>query len=166
MRDIQLVYNGVDICPEISLAKCLHETMANGKADSLRFSFNDKRRLWDRWNPRQGDTIGRNWLGLVLTVKSFSKANNNRRYSMALIAQWRSKRWEVSPKKLPRLKGLTHHIKCKPAPAATRRAVQAQPSAPLNHKAFHLPAKLPPSPVSKYTMKLNHGRHWLIESER
>ncbi len=54
---MQFFYEGADISEEISVSRCWHETHAQGRADSLMLDLNDKRRLWDKWGPKIGDSI-------------------------------------------------------------------------------------------------------------
>ncbi len=54
---MQFFYDGADISEEISVNRCWHETHAQGRADSLMLELNDKRRLWDKWGPKIGDSI-------------------------------------------------------------------------------------------------------------
>lgn len=52
-----VLYNDVDIYPEISVNACIHDMYADKQADSVVLRFNDTRRQWDSWKPGQGDTL-------------------------------------------------------------------------------------------------------------
>lgn len=54
---MKLIYQGVDIYPEVSINSCIHEMYAEKRSDTLKIRFNDTKGLWDRWNPMQGDVI-------------------------------------------------------------------------------------------------------------
>lgn len=54
---MKLIYQGVDIYPEVSINSCIHEMYAEKRSDTLKIRFNDTKGLWDRWNPMQGDII-------------------------------------------------------------------------------------------------------------
>ena len=53
----KVVYEGRDIYPDISVGRCWCDSRAWGSLDCLRIDFGDTRNLWDRWQPRAGDTI-------------------------------------------------------------------------------------------------------------
>lgn len=55
--DMQIIYNGVDIFPNISLKACEHEMYAESQADSLILRFNDTSHQWDGWNVEQESII-------------------------------------------------------------------------------------------------------------
>lgn len=54
---MKLIYNGVDIYPDISLNYCVHEMQAEKQADTLVLRFNDVRGVWSKWQPKAGDTV-------------------------------------------------------------------------------------------------------------
>lgn len=53
----QVLYEGKDIYPDISVGRCDHDMHAWGCLDSLTIDFGDTRNLWDRWGPKEGDEI-------------------------------------------------------------------------------------------------------------
>lgn len=53
----KVIYEGRDIYPDISVGRCWCDQHAWGSLDCLRIDFGDTRNLWDRWQPRAGDTI-------------------------------------------------------------------------------------------------------------
>lgn len=55
--DMQIIYNGVDIYPNISVKACEHEMFAESQADSLVLRFNDTSHQWDGWNVEQESII-------------------------------------------------------------------------------------------------------------
>ena len=54
---MKLIYQGVDIYPEISVHRCFHDMYAEKQSDELLLKLNDTRQLWDIWDPKKGDTI-------------------------------------------------------------------------------------------------------------
>ena len=54
---MKVIYEGVDIYPEISVHRCFHDMYAEKQSDELLLKLNDTRQLWDAWNPKKGDTI-------------------------------------------------------------------------------------------------------------
>lgn len=54
---MQVIYEGVDIYPEISVGRCWHDMRAYGAMDSLQVDFGDVSGVWDKWSPKSGDTI-------------------------------------------------------------------------------------------------------------
>lgn len=54
---MQVLYQGKDIYPKISVLSCEHEMYAEGQADSLIIRFNDPNRLWDDWKVQKESTI-------------------------------------------------------------------------------------------------------------
>lgn len=54
---MQILYQGKDIYPLISVKACEHEMYAESQADSLILRFNDPNRLWDSWSVEQESTI-------------------------------------------------------------------------------------------------------------
>lgn len=54
---MDVIYEGVNIYPEISVSHCIHEMYTEGKADSVEIRLNDTRFLWDGWDPKEGDTL-------------------------------------------------------------------------------------------------------------
>lgn len=57
MSGLQVVYEGKDIYPDISVGRCWHEMHAWGSLDCLTVDFGDTRNLWDSWHPAEGDEI-------------------------------------------------------------------------------------------------------------
>lgn len=54
---MQIIYQGKDIYPDISVQSCEHDMHAESQADSLILRFNDPKRLWDSWSVEQESTI-------------------------------------------------------------------------------------------------------------
>lgn len=54
---MKLIYQGVDIYPEVSINSCIHEMYAEQRSDSIKIRFNDTKGLWNRWKPMQGDIV-------------------------------------------------------------------------------------------------------------
>lgn len=54
---VKILYEGVDIYPDISVHRCYHDMYAEKQSDELLLKLNDTRELWDSWNPKKGDTI-------------------------------------------------------------------------------------------------------------
>jgi phage protein D len=54
---MKIIYEGVDIYPDVSLNSCTHEMYAAGKSDKLTVKFNDTRQLWDVWEPEAEQSI-------------------------------------------------------------------------------------------------------------
>lgn len=55
--DMQIIYQGKDIYPDISVKACEHEMFAESRADSLVIRFNDTSHQWDGWSVEQESTI-------------------------------------------------------------------------------------------------------------
>lgn len=55
--DMQIIYKGKDIYPDISVKACEHDMYAESQADSLVLRFNDTSHQWDGWSVEQEDTI-------------------------------------------------------------------------------------------------------------
>lgn len=55
--DMQIIYQGKDIYPDISVKACEHDMYAESQADSLVLRFNDTSHLWDSWSVEQESTI-------------------------------------------------------------------------------------------------------------
>lgn len=55
--DMQIIYEGKDIYPDISVKACEHEMFAESRADSLVIRFNDTSHQWDGWSVEQESTI-------------------------------------------------------------------------------------------------------------
>lgn len=55
--DMQIIYQGRDIYPDISVKACEHEMHAESQADSLVLRFNDTSHQWDGWSVEQESTI-------------------------------------------------------------------------------------------------------------
>jgi len=75
MREIRIIYEGVNIYPDISVNACFHDMYAEKQSDELLLRLNDTRRLWDVWGPKAGDTVavgdgaastGRMYVGSVI----------------------------------------------------------------------------------------------------
>ena len=54
---MKVIYQGVDIYPEISVNRCFHDMYSEKQSDELLLKLNDTRQLWDTWSPKKGDTI-------------------------------------------------------------------------------------------------------------
>ena len=54
---MKILYEGVDIYPDVSVHRCYHDMCAEKQSDELLLKLNDTRELWDSWNPKKGDTI-------------------------------------------------------------------------------------------------------------
>lgn len=54
---MNIIYEGVDITQRVSVQKYTHESYAEQHADILKIKFNDSAALWDKWSPKEGDTI-------------------------------------------------------------------------------------------------------------
>lgn len=55
--DMEIIYQGKDIYPDISVKACEHEMHAESQADSLVLRFNDTSHQWDSWSVEQESTI-------------------------------------------------------------------------------------------------------------
>lgn len=55
--DMQIIYQGKDIYPDISVKACEHDMHAESQADSLVLRFNDTSHQWDGWSVKQESTI-------------------------------------------------------------------------------------------------------------
>ncbi len=53
----KVIYEGVDIYPDVSVGRCWCDEHAWGSLDCLRIDFGDTRNLWDGWQPKAGDTV-------------------------------------------------------------------------------------------------------------
>lgn len=53
----KVIYEGVDIYPDVSVGRCWCDGRAWGGLDALTIDFGDTRNVWDAWGPREGDTI-------------------------------------------------------------------------------------------------------------
>ena len=54
---MKILYEGVDIYPDVSVHRCYHDMYAEKQSDELLLKLNDTRELWDSWNPKKSDTI-------------------------------------------------------------------------------------------------------------
>ena len=98
---MKILYEGVDIYPEVSVHRCFHDMYAEKQSDELLLKFNDTRQLWDVWNPKRGEIIAVED-GAAKTGKMFiesvvpeSGMITLRAYSMPQSAKVkRSKSWE------------------------------------------------------------------------
>ena len=54
---MELIYEGVDIYPQIKLKQCIYDSYSEQKADTLKLVFSDIDKLWDSWKPKDGDRI-------------------------------------------------------------------------------------------------------------
>lgn len=54
---LKVIYEGVDIYPDVSVGRCWNDQRAWGGLDRLTIDFGDTRRVWDSWAPREGDAI-------------------------------------------------------------------------------------------------------------
>ena len=55
--DMEIIYQGKDIYPDISVKSCEHEMHAESQADSLVLRFNDTSHQWDSWSVEQESII-------------------------------------------------------------------------------------------------------------
>ena len=51
---MKILYEGVDIYPDVSVHRCYHDMYAEKQSDELLLKLNDTRELWDSWNPKKG----------------------------------------------------------------------------------------------------------------
>ena len=99
---MKILYEGVDIYPDVSVHRCYHDMYAEKQSDELLLKLNDTRELWDSWNPKKGDTIAIED-GAAKTGKMFvesvvpeSGIITLRAYSVPQSAKdKRSKSWEL-----------------------------------------------------------------------
>lgn len=54
---MKVIYNGVDIYPEISVSNCWHDMYSEKQSDAILLRLNDTAQLWDIWAPKKGDEI-------------------------------------------------------------------------------------------------------------
>lgn len=54
---MKIIYEGVDIYPQVSVNACVHDMFAADSSDMLYMRFNDTRKLWGSWQPAVGHTI-------------------------------------------------------------------------------------------------------------
>lgn len=54
---LQILYNGVDIYDDISVNQCYYDMYAASRSDELVIRFNDTKRMWDVWSPKNNDAI-------------------------------------------------------------------------------------------------------------
>ena len=54
---MKFFYNGTDIYNDVSVNYCVHEMLAEKRADTLVIRFNDSKGVWSKWNPATGDTV-------------------------------------------------------------------------------------------------------------
>lgn len=98
---MKILYQGVDIYPEVSVHRCFHDMYAEKQSDELLLKLNDTRQLWDIWSPKKGDTIAVED-GAAKTGKMFVESVvpetgivTLRAYSMPQsVKDKRSKSWE------------------------------------------------------------------------
>lgn len=98
---MKVIYEGVDIYPEISVNRCFHDMYSEKQSDELMLKLNDTRQLWDIWNPQKGDSIAIED-GAAKTGKMFvdsiipeSGTVTLRAYSMPQsVKEKRNKSWE------------------------------------------------------------------------
>lgn len=57
MSATKVIYEGVDIYPDVSMGRCFDDMRGWGGMDALTVDFGDTRNLWVSWNPAEGDTI-------------------------------------------------------------------------------------------------------------
>ena len=53
----QIIYNGVDITPDITLTKCILTDSNGGKQDYCRLSFANGGKVWNEWEAQLNDTV-------------------------------------------------------------------------------------------------------------
>lgn len=98
---MKILYEGVDIYPDVSVNRCYHDMYGEKQSDELLLKLNDTRQLWDVWSPKKGDTIAIED-GAAKTGKMFvesvvpeSGVVALRAYSMPQsVKDKRSKSWE------------------------------------------------------------------------
>lgn len=98
---MKIIYEGVDIYPDVSVNRCYHDMFAEKQSDELLIRFNDTRQLWDTWSPKRDDTIAIE-NGAAKTGKMFIESAvpesgliTLRAYSMPQsVKDKRSKSWE------------------------------------------------------------------------
>lgn len=54
---MKVIYEGVDIYPDISVNRCFHTMYCEQHADEVLLRLNDTRQLWQKWNPAKGDKL-------------------------------------------------------------------------------------------------------------
>lgn len=98
---MKVIYEGVDIYPDISVNRCYHTMYAERHSDELLLRLNDTRQLWQRWNPKKGDKIkvedgnAKTGTMFVDSVTPSSGFLTLRAYSMPpTVKNKRSKSWE------------------------------------------------------------------------
>ena len=98
---MKIIYQGVDIYPEISVNRCFHDMYGEKQSDELLLKLNDTRQLWDVWSPKKGDTIAiedgpaKTGKMFVESVVPESGLVSLRAYSMPQsVKDKRSKSWE------------------------------------------------------------------------
>ena len=98
---MKVIYEGVDIYPDISVNRCYHIMFAEKNSDELLLRLNDTRQLWQRWNPKKGDKIAvedgnaKSGTMFVDSVTPSSGFLTLRAYSMPpTVKDKRSKSWE------------------------------------------------------------------------
>lgn len=98
---MKVIYEGVDIYPDISVNRCYHTMYAERHSDELLLRLNDTRQLWQRWNPKKGDKIkvedgnAKTGTMFVDSVTPSSGFLTLRAYSMPpTVKDKRSKSWE------------------------------------------------------------------------
>lgn len=98
---MKIIYEGVDIYPEVSVNRCFHDMYGEQQSDELLLKLNDTRQLWDTWAPKQGDTIAiedgaaKTGAMFVESVVPESGIITLRAYSMPQsVKDKRSKSWE------------------------------------------------------------------------
>ncbi len=98
---MKILYQGVDIYPEVSVHRCFHDMYGEKQSDELLLKLNDTRQLWDVWSPKKGDAIaiedGAAKTGKMF-VESIIRESSSiilRAYSMPQsVKESRSKAWE------------------------------------------------------------------------
>lgn len=54
---LEIIYNGVDIAPRVSVSALYYDSYAESRADELQITFNDPSEQWDGWQPKNGVEI-------------------------------------------------------------------------------------------------------------
>jgi hypothetical protein len=54
---MKVIYEGVNIYPDISVNSCVHDMYLECRPDTLELRVNDTKYLWNRWKPKEGDKI-------------------------------------------------------------------------------------------------------------
>lgn len=67
---LRIIYQDVDITGSVSVDRCVHDMYDAGQSDTLHIRFADSGNLWDKWSPKNCDTIAVEY-GSIKTGKMF-----------------------------------------------------------------------------------------------